>query len=1337
MALVRTNVKAHEGITPNTAPSGYGPADLQSAYKLPSSTAGSGETVAIVDAGDDPTAETDLGMYRAQYGLPPCTTANGCFEKVNQEGQQASYPPVNGTWPVEESLDIDMVSAACPDCHILLVEANSADDSDMYAAEDEAVALGAKYISNSWSGAESSTETQDDTYFDHPGVVITASAGDDGYGVGYPSASQYVTAVGGTTLTQDASVPRGWDETVWGSASGGKGTGSGCSAYEPKPTWQKDTGCANRTVADVSADANPNTGVAIYATSGGEDGWLVVGGTSVSSPFIASVYALAGSPVAGTYPSSYPYADPSGLNDITSGANSTCSPSYLCTAGPGYDGPTGLGTPDGVDAFSGGPHGDVTGQVTDGSTGKPLAGAQVSADGGSTVTNSGGDYDLTLPAGTYDVTAADYGYNSKTTGGVTVTNTTTTTTNFPLAAEPTATINGTVTDGSGHDWPLYATVAAEGTPGAPVYTNPYTGAYSVTLPQNATYTLQVTPVQPGYQTTTQQVSLGTSGVTQNVSVPTDTSTCDAPGYAFEYTGSTETFTGWTGSTPQDGWTVTDNNGSGETWLFGNSPTGEGEPSGSDGQFAIADSYHYDYGNTSLDTSLVSPVENLSGDTSPVIQFDTDLAGVASASETADVDLSLDGGSTWTTIWQNASTTTNYGLVSIPITQAAGQPDVQVRFHYYTTPAGGSDLWWSLDNVFIGNLACDELPGGMMAGVVRDGNTGDPVDGIRIASVKAPSSYGVSATTPGDPHLPDGFYEFFSPMTGTQKFTAADIRYQSQTKVIDVLSDAVAQADFTLPAGELSVTPDLAGTVKMGDTVKQDLTITNHGKMAAQVTIGQQGASLTSAVSGAVRRKAQDKDVSWVQIPSYASGAEYNVAGYDDANGKVYSAGGGAVSVNTTAVYDPQTGLWSSAASMPIAVTGATAQFINGEFYVFGGVTSNILEAPKYNDGLQTYNPVSNKWQVRPGGPAGSVAFAASAVLDGDLYVVGGCPQTGKFLGFPFPVTYVMCNASASDSASRYDPATGKWTPIASYPLSASNLACGGISGELVCTGGLDNRKNNTNPKAWVTDKSTYIYNPVTNTWSQGADLPIGLWGMSYGAANGQLLVSDGITDHSTEGTTRSFTYQPSTNTWKRLPNTPAFRFMGGSACGFFQIGGINQSSSAAASEELPGYDACGDDGTQVPWLAVSPSQVTVPAGGTVALTVTLNGGAAGVTQPGAYTAELNLINDTPYATPSVAVTMNVTPPRSWGEITGTVSATACKGTHSPLSGATVQIDSWAGDDTLTTGTSGQYQLWLDRRSNPLTLIVTKNGWRSQTRKMKITAGQAATADFTLTRQACS
>src|SRR6266496_1436534 len=324
-------------------PSGYGPIQFRTAYGLPAS-ASVVKTIAIVDAYNDPNIESDLGVYSKQFGLPACTTANGCFKRVNQTGG-TSYPQTNAGWALEISLDVEVAHAVCPNCKILLVEATTNSFANLIAAGDYA-RTHANDVSNSWGGGEfsSATTSASDGHFNHIGIPITFSSGDSGYGVEYPASSQYVTAVGGTTLNLNTNSTRK-SETVWA------GAGSGCSAYEPKPTWQTDTGCVRRTVADVSADADPNTGAAVYDSVRyqGRSGWFQVGGTSLASPLIAAVYALAGNG-ANTIDGSYPYSH-NGLFDVTSGSNGSCGGSYLCTGKVGYDGPTGLGTPIGTTAF--------------------------------------------------------------------------------------------------------------------------------------------------------------------------------------------------------------------------------------------------------------------------------------------------------------------------------------------------------------------------------------------------------------------------------------------------------------------------------------------------------------------------------------------------------------------------------------------------------------------------------------------------------------------------------------------------------------------------------------------------------------------------------------------------------------------------------------------------------------------------------------------------------------------------------------------------------------------------------------------------------------------------
>ena len=348
-ASVRLNASnlAFTGATP----AGMTAQDLAQAYNL----AGQGPvqaTVALVDLADSPDAESDLGTYRAQFGLPACTHANGCFKKVNQDGQdladQASSQPVaDPNWGGEITLDIEMASVGCPSCKILLVEAYGNSEDDLFIAQDTARKLGATVISNSWGyGGEWPEEVAYDAYFNHPGVATFFSSGDSAYGAQYPATSPYVIAVGGTNLGQSSD---GISEVAW------DGAGSGCSAYESKPQWQTDSLCPNRAESDISAVADPYTGVAVYYTfpfANGDGtfdvqgGWMVYGGTSVASPLVAAIFAQTGH---GADDASTIYNNPSAFYDVTAGSNGECGKYYLCNAGSGYDGPTGVGSPDGAE----------------------------------------------------------------------------------------------------------------------------------------------------------------------------------------------------------------------------------------------------------------------------------------------------------------------------------------------------------------------------------------------------------------------------------------------------------------------------------------------------------------------------------------------------------------------------------------------------------------------------------------------------------------------------------------------------------------------------------------------------------------------------------------------------------------------------------------------------------------------------------------------------------------------------------------------------------------------------------------------------------------------------
>jgi subtilase family serine protease len=335
-----------------TTPRGYGPTQFHGAYALPT-TAPNAQTIAIVDAYDDPTAKTDLDRFNATFGLPffptcSATLKTSCFQKVNQTGNASPLPRKDAGWALEISLDVQVAHEICQNCKILLVEAKNNQNASLAAAVNTAASLGATVISNSYGGSDSGPIAA----YNHPGIAITASSGDSGYRVESPASFNTVVAVGGTTLTLGTGNTYG-SERVWA------GTGSGCSSLNTARAFQKTavgwaaTGCVSkRGVVDVAADADPSTGAAVYDTTpyNGRTGWFRIGGTSLSAPLIAAVYGLAGNAKSTSYPASIPYAHTASLHDVTTGSNGNCT-TTMCKGAAGYDGPTGVGTPKGIGAF--------------------------------------------------------------------------------------------------------------------------------------------------------------------------------------------------------------------------------------------------------------------------------------------------------------------------------------------------------------------------------------------------------------------------------------------------------------------------------------------------------------------------------------------------------------------------------------------------------------------------------------------------------------------------------------------------------------------------------------------------------------------------------------------------------------------------------------------------------------------------------------------------------------------------------------------------------------------------------------------------------------------------
>ncbi|WP_431953727.1 carboxypeptidase regulatory-like domain-containing protein [Actinacidiphila sp. bgisy167] len=1308
-ALRRTDVKQAKGLMPAVdTPAGHGATDLQSAYDLPPD-GGGGQTVAIIDAFDDPTAEADLAVYRAQFGLPACTTDNGCFRKVDQRGG-TDYPVPDPGWAGEISLDLDMVSAIAPNAHILLVEADDNSFENLAAAVDQAVALGAKYISNSYGtdyrggfGEDPSEVTELDAHYNHPGVAITASSGDYGYGVSYPAASQFVTAVGGTTLTRASSTPRGWTESAWTYA------GSGCSLYEPKPAFQHDTGCDNRAVADVSAVAED---VAVYQTYG-HNGWAVYGGTSVSAPIIASVYAAAGTPVAGSYPNAYPYEAGTGLNDITTGSNGNCSPSYLCNGAEGFDGPTGLGTPAGLSAFRTGAHGVISGTVTDSATGKPVSGATVTAGTGVARTNASGAYTLTVPTGTYDLSVEAFGYAAGSADEVVVDEDATVTRNFALTAVPSQTIAGKVTDGSGHGWPLYAKITADGVPGA-VWTDPATGSYSLDLPEGHSYTLHVAAATAGYKAVSKTISVGGSAQTVSVTVPVDSWTAP-PGYRVDVAGTTESFTAT--DAPPAGWAVVNAKGTTGGWQF-DDPGGRGNHTGGDGAFAIVDSDYFGEAGAQ-DTSLVSPVYDFTGMNDPEVAFDTQYKSFFG--QTATLEATADGGKTWSTVWSPGSDVSG-DHIEASLADFAGKAEVQLRFHF----SGNFGWWWAVDNVLVGDRHLTAVPAGLVVGTVTDANTGDGIVGATVTSQDKPTENTITTATPDDPNLPDGFYSFVSTAFGSHPYVAAKAKYTALTKNVKAGADSAVQANFKLKAGKVTVTPaSVAASVAWGGSRTQNLTVKNTGGAAATVKLGEQSGGFTQQAKGAdlqavkgdftplsskahaaagkaAPSAAASAGDAWQAAPNMPAALMDNAV--DTLDGKIYSAFGfnGSSDVKDLYVLDPVAGSWTKLASASATREAPAHGFIDGKLYVAGGWGENGYPVAK----LEIYDPESDSWTTGASAPK-PYSGSGTAVLDGKLYMIGGCGD--DFCG--------------TTDASVYDAASDSWSQIAAYPEPIAWEACGAINGLIYCAGGLGSSDNDI--------VHSYVYDPGADSWSQLADVPAPQWGSSYTAANGQLLMVGGVGNMAL--TNRGQAFDPISGTWDTLPNATVPTYRGGGAPGFYKVGGGDAPGRPTNRVELlPGYDQGGS--SEVDWLSTSVQQLTLEPGASATVTVTLNAAAESVTQPGDLTASLVLATDTPYLSAPVPVSLHVNPPKTWGKISGVVMGNKAGGGSAPLAGATVQIDSWATSYTLTTSADGTYALWLDVRNNPLTVIVAKDGYQPTVTTVKLKKGATVTADFTLKRK---
>ncbi|MGW4518019.1 carboxypeptidase regulatory-like domain-containing protein [Streptomyces sp. NPDC004393] len=569
---------------------------------------------------------------------------------------------------------------------------------------------------------------------------------------------------------------------------------------------------------------------------------------------------------------------------------------------------------------------------------------------------------------------------------------------------------------------------------------------------------------------------------------------------------------------------------------------------------------------------------------------------------------------------------------------------------------------------------------------------------------------------------------FSSLTGTHDFTAARRHYTTATAHVDVAADAVTRTPFVLKAGRITVTPGKVDlSVPWQGKADRTVTVKNTGSAPAKVTFREHAGGVTPLTAhgapttrikgtysplrlvgkGAANRKASGAaphaavpaDAPWTAIADFLPGPVVDNA-VVSLGGKIYSAFGTSTAdfYRGMYVYDPTAGTWSRETGPADGRQKPAMAVLDGKIYATGGWGSTGAPDGK----TEVYDPAADAWTTAAANPR-PLAGSGVAVLDGRMYVVGGCDTD--------------CGAT---DVMAYDPATDSWSRHADYPEAVSWEACGALYGELYCAGG-------TGPGGET--QHTYVYDPAADSWSRAADLPIDLYGSGYTTAEGRLLVSGGVTEHNTMITNQGFSYDPAGDTWTPMANSNNATYRGGSACGFYKIGGIGKDQygsvlPVAGAEVLPGVSDCGD-GNDVSWLAAKPKTVTVAPGASATVTVAVDASAADITQPGTYTAKFAIGTDTPYSTPVLPVSMTVAPPKTWGKVTGIVTGSA-----GPLPGAVVQITTSGAHYTIITDASGHYQVWTDAR-NPLQVICADDGYQSQMTTVRISKGGTTTLNFAL------
>ncbi|MCK0114116.1 S8 family serine peptidase [Ornithinimicrobium sp. F0845] len=1036
-----------------------------------------------------------------------------------------------------------------------------------------------------------------------------------------------------------------------------------------------------------------------------------------------------------------------------------------------------------VEAGDRGPIGTLAGDVTDAEEGTPLAAATVEVTGGEgesavdreVTVDDEGHFITKLPVGDYEVTATSFGYGEES-ASVTVSEGTTTTQDFSLTALPTATVSGTVTDGSGQGWPLYAQVSVAGAPALTLHTDPRDGSFSLDVPTGTSYDLSVSPAYPGYQTLTRSVEVS-GDTTVDLAVPVQQSPCVAPGYhqqqpkialvsndpGFEYEeylggyGIDATFFTTSQLAQIQGYDLV-------LWTSNYTlPTTEAfqdllARTDASGTGIVFTDFAFGLGNGVAALSKVTgnpmTLERRNASGSGTFYEVTQEHPVLADFQAGDRIGHLGGAQTaWFTGYEGegrqvlagaGDATRGVSGPGIGVQERANNRHVLLSMHARGAgswlPESEKIFWNALDwaNPSDQAFACAADEGGaMLVGTVTDANTGEGLIGAQISVGDVSTE---STATPAS-----GSYWLYSPADGQQQLTVTAPKYETWTGPVDL--DGFAVADATLNAGQLSVTPaEVELTQELGSgTETRSITLTNTGTAPLDIRVGERDRGFV--LQGADGRTTSRNSITAAEgAPVHWSDAPVEV-GAPGASG-----GGDSVEQESAPHVDP----WIDIADSPAAVMDNAVVRLDGKIYSIAGYGSGgalssawaydpatlawsevaSLPAPRSgmtagvidgrivatggwdeNDVTQgdtwVYDPGANSWAPVATNPEGR-AGAAAAVVNGRLFAIGGC-------------TTAQCNPMSA-SAMAYDVASDEWQRMSDYPMALAYSACGTIDWTIYCSGGIGSDVTNR----------TYAYDPGADTWVRKADAPYDVWGSANSVANDLLVIVGGV--QRGQITNQAFGYDPVADSWTGLPGANTVLYRGGGACGLYKVGGSPQGYNPnAAAEMLPGYDQCSDGSADVGWVSTDKSTATLAVGETTEILVTTD---STVDQPGTYTAGLAILESTPYPQPEVEVSMIVTPPRSWSKVAGVVSGVACDGLTTLLDGATVQFSSPVMERTFRTDADGSFAHWLDKKRNSkrngeLTVFAAKDGYSIESESVRVSAGKTSEVALDLDEVGCS